>query len=280
MPKIQKETEKQRPRMWELRQAADLVDVLELYIYGDVSSGYYNDFWDEWMGSETSANYFREKLEEYPGVREIRIYINSEGGSVFEGTAIYNQLRRHPARKVVRIDGFACSIASVIAMAGDEIIMPANTMMFLHNMAWIAQGNPAELRRSADDLEKINRAGAEAYLDKAKEKLSPETLTELMNNETWLTAAECLELGLCDRIADAVEDLNLEQAMQRSTMNLTQRMNFHKSLAAQLRQLCPQQSVAARPAEKKVEEKTPQKKPAAPLPMCEQLAAIFKNKEE
>ena len=280
MPKIQKETEKQRPRMWELRQSADLVDVLELYIYGDVSSGYYNDFWDEWMGSETSANYFREKLEEYPGVREIRIYINSEGGSVFEGTAIYNQLRRHPARKVVRIDGFACSIASVIAMAGDEIIMPANTMMFLHNMAWIARGNPAELRRSADDLEKINRAGAEAYLDKAKEKLSSETLTELMNNETWLTAAECLELGLCDRIADAVEDLNLEQAMQRSTMNLTQRMNFHKSLAAQLRQLCPQQSVAARPAEKKVEEKTPQKKPAAQLPMCEQLAAIFKNKEE
>lgn len=280
MPKIQKETEKQRPRMWELRQSADLVDVLELYIYGDVSSGYYNDFWDAWIESETSANYFREKLEEYPGVREIRIYINSEGGSVFEGTAIYNQLRRHPARKVVRIDGFACSIASVIAMAGDEIIMPANTMMFLHNMAWIAQGNPAELRRSADDLEKINRAGAEAYLDKAKEKLSPETLTELMNNETWLTAAECLELGLCDRIADAVEDLNLEQAMQRSTKNLTQRMNFHKSLAAQLRQLCPQQSIAARPAEKKVEEKTPRKKPAAPMPMCEQLAAIFKNKEE
>lgn len=276
MHKIQKETEKQRPRMWELRQSADLVDVLELYIYGDVSNGYY-DFWEGWIESETSANYFREKLEEYPGVREIRIYINSEGGSVFEGTAIYNQLRRHPARKVVRIDGFACSIASVIAMAGDEIIMPANTMMFLHNMAWIAQGNPAELRRSADDLEKINRAGAEAYLDKAKEKLSPETLTELMNNETWLTAAECLELGLCDRIADAVEDLNLEQAMQRSTMNLIQRMNFHKSLAAQLRQLCPQQSIVARPAEKKVEEKTPQKKPAAQLPMCEQLAAIFKK---
>lgn len=270
------EAVKERPRMWELRQAADLVDVLELYIYGDVSNGYY-DFWKGWIESETSANYFREKLEEYPGVREIRIYINSEGGSVFEGTAIYNQLRRHPARKVVRIDGFACSIASVIAMAGDEIIMPANTMMFLHNMAWIAQGNPAELRRSADDLEKINRAGAEAYLDKAKEKLSPETLTELMNNETWLTAAECLELGLCDRIADAVEDINLEQAMQRSTMNLTQRMNFHKSLAAQLRQLCPQQSIVARPAEKKVEEKTPQKKPAAQLPMCEQLAAIFKK---
>ena len=84
---------------------------------------------------------FPKSWPKYPDASEIRIYINSYGGSVFEGTAIYNQLKRHPAHKTVYVDGFACSIASVIAMAGDEVVMPRNTMMMIHNMWSCVCGN-------------------------------------------------------------------------------------------------------------------------------------------
>ena len=103
------------------------------------------------------------------------------GGSVFEGTAIYNQLKRHPAHKTVYVDGFACSIASVIAMAGDEVVMPRNTMMMIHNMWSCVCGNAAELRKAADDLDIINDAGRQAYLSKAGDKLTEEKLAEMMH---------------------------------------------------------------------------------------------------
>jgi len=152
---------KQKP-MWELRQTVD-AEVLELYIYGNVEGGYRYDWTTgDIQRSETSAQHFREELGKYPEVKQIHIYINSYGGSVFEGTAIYNQLRRHPAHKTVYVDGFACSIASVIAMAGDEVVMPANTMMMIHNMWMAVIGNAAELRKTADDLDLINAAGRQA----------------------------------------------------------------------------------------------------------------------
>ena len=107
-----------RKPLWEIKQAAE--GVLQLYIYGDVEGEEFD--WENWryVQSDNSAEHFREELAKHPDVSRIEIYINSYGGSVFEGTAIYNQLKRHPARKVVHVDGFACSIASVIAMAGDE----------------------------------------------------------------------------------------------------------------------------------------------------------------
>ena len=84
------------------------------------------------------------------------------------------------------VDGFACSIASVIAMAGDEVIMPRNALMMVHNAMMGVWGNAAELRKAADDLEKINEAGREAYLQKAGDKLTPEVIAQLEDDETWL----------------------------------------------------------------------------------------------
>ena len=172
--------------MWEIRQAAN-PNTLDLYIYGDVEGDGYDWWTDEVIRSETSANTFREELAKYPDVTQINLYINSRGGSVFEGTAIYNQLRRHQAHKTVYVDGFACSIASVIAMAGDEVIMPRNALMMVHNAMMGVWGNAAELRKAADDLEKINEAGREAYLQKAGDKLTPEVIAQLEDDETWLT---------------------------------------------------------------------------------------------
>ena len=182
--------------MWEIRQEAESADALELYIYDTVES----DDW--WYDSETSAKHFRDELAKHPNAKEITVYINSLGGSVMEGIAIYNQLKRHPAHKTVRIDGFACSIASVIAMAGDTVIMPKNTVMMIHNAWTIAIGNSKELHKAADDLETINQASRQAYLEKAGEKLSEEKLTELLDAETYLTAEQCMEYGLCDSFGD------------------------------------------------------------------------------
>lgn len=155
--------------MWEIKQS-QAPGTLELYIYGDVEAGHFDRDTFSYAESENSAQNFREELAKHPNVEEIVIYINSWGGSVFEGTAIYSQLRRHPAHKTVRIDGFACSVASVIAMAGDTVIMPRNTLMAIHNMWISATGNAAELRKAAADLDIINAAGRNALSGQSKRK--------------------------------------------------------------------------------------------------------------
>lgn len=234
-----KQNRKPYKPMWEVKQGST-PDTLELYIYGDVDAETWVDdgWWGYYTESENSANHFREVLAANPNAAQINIYINSYGGSVFEGTAIYNQLRRHPAHKTVYVDGFACSIASVIAMAGDEVVMPPNTLMMIHNMWMGAVGSAAELRKAADDLDVINEAGQAAYLAKAGEKLPESRLREMMDAETWLTAAQCVELGLADRVAEAEADMSAAaQVMQQAHLSVQQRIEFQRGLCAQLREL-------------------------------------------
>lgn len=251
-----------RKQMWEIKQKAEAPEVLELYIYGDVEGNGY-DFWtDAVIESETSANHFRDELARHPDVTQIDLFINSYGGSVFEGTAIYNQLRRHPAHKTVYIDGFACSIASVIAMAGDEVIMPSNALMMVHNMWMGICGNAAELRKAADDLDKINEAGRAAYLAKAGDKLTPEKITELEDGETWLTAEECLAYGLADRIEGAADMTKASEVLKKANLNLEQRVKLQTSLAAQLRELV----------------KAPDTKPAEPKQETREKEPVSENK--
>lgn len=224
-------------RMWELKQSVS-PGTLDLYIYGDVESDDPGGWFSDPKESETSANALRDALAQQPNAQQINLYINSYGGSVFEGTAIYNQLRRHPAHKTAYIDGFACSIASVIAMAADEIVMPRNAMMMIHNMWMGAVGNADELRKAAEDLDKINAAGREAYLAKAGDKLSSEQLVEMQNRETWLTAEECMQYGLADRYAD--KDADMGQAakiLKTANGQLAQQLAARVSLSAQMRAL-------------------------------------------
>lgn len=253
-------------RMWEIKQAAE-PGTLDLYIYGDVESDGYDWWKDEVIVSDTSANHLRNELEKHPETTQINVYINSYGGSVFEGTAIYNQLKRHPAHKTVYIDGFACSIASVIAMAGDEVVMPKNALMMIHNMWMYVQGNAAELRKAADDLDIINEAGRSAYLEKAGDKLSVELLAKMEDDETWLTAEQCIQYGLADRYAEKSADMSgAEQILQRSNLNLKQRINLQKFLAAQIRDLTREEK------QKKTEKTTG-------YSLMEKLAGHFDEKE-
>ena len=125
-------------------------------IYGDITSFPWNE------GDMSSANLSRQ-LEALEDVTQIDVFINSYGGEVAEGLAIYNALKRHKAKVTTYCDGFACSIASVIFMAGDERVMNDASLLMIHNAWTYAVGNSDELRKQADDLEKITQASVEAY---------------------------------------------------------------------------------------------------------------------
>ncbi|MED3563463.1 Clp protease ClpP [Bacillus xiapuensis] len=176
--------------------SADKNSSADIFIYGDIVS--YQ--WDE---TDTSASSFKKDLDNLGDVSNINLYVNSPGGSVFEGVAIHNMLKRHKAKVNVHVDGLAASIASVIAMAGDTINMPKNSMLMIHNAWTFTWGNSAELRKAADDLERINQSAIQSYLQKAGSKLTEDKVKELMDAETWLSADEALSYGLCDVVLEA-----------------------------------------------------------------------------
>ena len=111
-------------------------------------------------------------------------------------------LKQHQATINVYVDGLAASIASVVAMAGNRIYMPQNAMLMIHNPWTMAVGNATELRKQADDLDQIAKSSITTYLSKAGDKLDEETLKQMMDEETWLTAEEALEYGLADNVMD------------------------------------------------------------------------------
>lgn len=226
-------------RKWEIKQKADNPDVLDMYIYNDVEGTSYDWWWGETVVPETSAEYFRQQLEEHSNAKEINIYINSLGGSVMEGVAIYNQLRRHPAKKTVYVDGFACSVASVIAMAGDKVVMPKNTVMMIHNAWTYTSGNAKELRKQADDLEKMDSAFRQAYLLKAGDKLTEENLIEMLDAETYLTAEQCVEYGLADEFQEIEADISEAKALLQKAKetNIEQHTSKFKKLCAKIEEI-------------------------------------------
>lgn len=133
----------------------------DVFIYGEITKY----AWEEY--GEVSSITFKNELDALGSdIETINLYINSPGGSVFEGLAIINMLQRHGARIVVHIDALAASCASIIAMVGDEIRMPSNSLMMIHNAWTWASGNAAQLRKAADDIERINQSAIQIYLDK------------------------------------------------------------------------------------------------------------------
>ena len=219
---------KQVKTIWAVKQEAQAIDI---YLYDNIAPDSENFWTGETVESETSASHVQQVLQEAGAVSAINVYINSYGGDVKEGLAIYNLLKRSTAFKTVYVDGFACSIASVIAMAGDKVIMGANTLMMIHNASMGAYGTSADLRKAADDLDVINGASVSSYKAKAGDKLDDKTLRQLLDNETWLTAEQCVEYGLADEIANkenpAAKEANqrLEQVKQSVMAALQSKAN-------------------------------------------------------
>lgn len=178
-------------------------------VYGDITS------WP-WLESDVSAYNLSKEIEELD-VDVINVYINSYGGEVAEGLAIYNSLKRHKAKVVTIDDGFACSIASVIFMAGDERKMSDASLLMIHNAWTYTSGNAEELRKAAEDLDKITSASVAAYMTNVT--ITEEEVKQLMDDETWLTPQECIEKGFATEILTGGTDGKASQSVRKSIFN-------------------------------------------------------------
>lgn len=208
--------------LWNIIQKAE--NQLDIYLYDDIEGDSYDWWTGEIQKSETSAKHIQKVLETNPNATQINLYINSYGGEVKEGLGIFNQLQRHPAQKTAYIDGFACSIASVIAMACNTVVMGPNSLMMIHHASLYAFGNSEELRKAANDLEVIDKASCSSYLLKAGNKLDETTLNQLLDNQTWLNAEQCFQYGLCDQVVGKESNV-IEEAKQNYKAFITQKMN-------------------------------------------------------
>lgn len=172
--------------------------VAELYLYEEIGA-----FWGK------SAKEFSAELADLGPVEEINVRINSMGGSVFDGFTIHSLLKNHAAKVVVHIDGIAASIASVIAMAGDEIRISENGFLMIHQPWTFAEGTAQTLREKADVLDKLQEQGVKIYADRSG--LNEAEVLALMDNgvETWLNATEAISRGLADSMMESVEAVSM-----------------------------------------------------------------------
>ena len=176
--------------------------VHKIYLYDEVKAkGDFN--WETWEydESETSANHFRDILEGVSDSDTIELYINSDGGSVKEGTAIFTNLKRCKAYKTGYVDGVANSIAATNLQACDHRVMGEGTGMVLHNMWTVAVGNADELRNQADKLDAWMKASRSLFMNRCGGKITEEELKDIMDKETLLDPDRALEIGVIDEIA-------------------------------------------------------------------------------
>ncbi len=185
----------------------------------------------------TTAQDFINQLGAVGDVQTITLQLNSPGGSVQDGIAIFNALKRHPAKIIVEIDGWALSIASLIAMAGDRVFMAENALMMLHNPWSGVTGNSEELRKGADLLDKVRDTMLSAYCGKSG--MDKDRVAGLMNEETWFTAEEALAAGLIDEI---YLSLAMAASFDPTRFTIPERLKGYLAMPAHIEK--PEQSTA------------------------------------
>lgn len=161
----------------------------ELYIYDDIGGGFFSE--------GITAQSIADALKEFTPKVAIDVYINSPGGSVFEGVAIYNQLMRWNGKKMVHIDGIAASIASVIAMCGDEINMAGNGLMMIHRAWGLGMGTSDDMRKTGEALDKIDGVILDTYTSRTGGDRAQ--IEKWMRDETWMNADEAVERGFATK---------------------------------------------------------------------------------
>lgn len=164
----------------------------DLCFFGDINSESLGE-WQKYYPEDKAPKDVQDFLDQLDGVSKINVHINSGGGSVFGGIAIYNILKRYDAEITVYVEGLAASIASVIAMAGDRIIIPANAQMMIHKPSTVAWGNADEMRKQADILDGCQKVILNTYMQHAKEGVTPEQINALIDAETWKNGEEWQE---------------------------------------------------------------------------------------
>lgn len=219
----------------------------DIFIFGDIVS------W-EWLESDVSSYTLAKEIEGLD-VGVINVFINSYGGEVAEGLAIYNQLRRHKATVKTYCDGFACSAASVVFMAGDERIMSNASLLMIHNAWNRAVGDYNELQKVAEDLKTINQASVNAYLNHVN--ITEEKLKELMDAGTWIAPADALDMGFATSITDGgTNNKNASQSVKKKLAALV----IKRQAEARIKQ----QELPKEPAQKQEPEPQQQEPPQEP----------------
>jgi ATP-dependent Clp protease, protease subunit len=169
---------------------------IEILLYEQIGA-------DFWSGEGTTAKAFAEDLKKAGAVSKIHLKVNSPGGNVFDGLAIYNTLLSHKASVTAQVDGLAASIASVIICAASEISMGENSMLMVHNPYTSVNGDSNEMRKMADTMDKVKASMITAY--RRHTKMSAEDVGALLDAETWMTAEEARTNGFAEKILDPDE---------------------------------------------------------------------------
>ncbi|SHH05994.1 head maturation protease, ClpP-related [Tepidibacter thalassicus] len=188
-----------------IKNEKDNTESVELRIEGEIVSN--DDAWIyEWFEIEhTAPNVFKDELSKYKG-KDIIVWIDSYGGDVFAAAGIYNALKEHKGKVTVKIDGKAMSAASVIAMAGDEVLMSPVAIMMIHNPLTIASGDMREMRKTAEILDAVKETIVNAYVNKTG--LSGDKISSMMDDETWMSANVAVKNGFADGVL--YEDKQIE----------------------------------------------------------------------
>ena len=164
----------------------------DLYFFGDINSESLGE-WQKYYPEDKAPKDVQDFLDQLDGISKINVHINSGGGSVFGGIAIYNILKRHDAEITVYVEGLAASIASVIAMAGDRIIIPENAQMMIHKPSSITWGNADDMRKEADILDGCQKVILNTYMQHTKEGVTSEQINAMIDAETWKNGQEWQE---------------------------------------------------------------------------------------
>ena len=176
----------------------------------------YDQIGEDWFGAGVTAKSFSEELSKLPkSIKQIDVRVNSPGGSVFDGMTIYQRLKDHPAKVTAYVDGIAASIASVIIMSADEIVMGDGAMLMIHKPLTGISGNTSELERMIDILDKIENQMVTIYAKKTG--LSRAEIAKMLADETWMTAEESLNLKFVDKKFEAKESLMLVASAVENT---------------------------------------------------------------
>lgn len=165
----------------------------DIWLYGDIGEGW---------GDCISAKMVADELKKLNAATNIKVHINSPGGCVFDGLAMYNSFRKHAAIIDVEIDGLAASIASIIAMSGNSVSMAENAIFMIHNPWSMAWGEAKDFRETADRLDVVRGSLLTTYGDKVRGKSTLDQVSNWMNAETWFTAEQALQFGFVDAVTN------------------------------------------------------------------------------
>jgi ATP-dependent protease ClpP protease subunit len=200
-------------RQWFAMAKAETGDAAVIRIFGDIGAA--------WFGDSVSAGEFVEELDKLDGVKSLEVRLNSPGGDMFDGVAIYNALRAYDGKVTAYVDGLAASAASVIAMGADELVMGTGTQLMIHDAWALSMGNADEMRAQAAVMDQLSDSMADIYADRAGG--TADEWRDAMRAESWYGADEAVAAGLADRVVkrdpkpgDAASDTAIAAALHQS----------------------------------------------------------------